>query len=251
MAELVDALASGASDRKVVEVRVLSWAPSSARYKKPPQGSVLGEAFCLGLGTHKTPYPRCAGTSPKRGRSRDGKSSPSGGSGPKGRWGPCFLNASVPHTKPSHSASLSCRVKGSGSPPSRGTRRRYGVRYQRVCSLQPSPNIHFPREGGDPDPCAQREGACRASFFSGERGGGAGDAPSPNPAPPKGRGLDAAHNPACPCAAQAEGLVSCQRLAGSAVLIPCLVQGAQSEPRASCDQFSACGRSARRARPRL
>ena len=27
MAELVDALASGASDRKVVEVRVLSWAP--------------------------------------------------------------------------------------------------------------------------------------------------------------------------------------------------------------------------------
>jgi hypothetical protein len=28
VAELVDALASGASDRKVVEVRVLSWAPS-------------------------------------------------------------------------------------------------------------------------------------------------------------------------------------------------------------------------------
>ena len=27
VAELVDALASGASDRKVVEVRVLSWAP--------------------------------------------------------------------------------------------------------------------------------------------------------------------------------------------------------------------------------
>jgi hypothetical protein len=27
MAELVDALASGASDRKVVEVRVLFWAP--------------------------------------------------------------------------------------------------------------------------------------------------------------------------------------------------------------------------------
>ncbi len=28
VAELVDALASGASDRKVVEVRVFSWAPS-------------------------------------------------------------------------------------------------------------------------------------------------------------------------------------------------------------------------------
>ena len=31
MAELVDALASGASDRKVVEVRVLFWAPSFER----------------------------------------------------------------------------------------------------------------------------------------------------------------------------------------------------------------------------
>jgi hypothetical protein len=30
MAELVDALASGASDRKVVEVRVLFWAPYTA-----------------------------------------------------------------------------------------------------------------------------------------------------------------------------------------------------------------------------
>jgi hypothetical protein len=29
VAELVDALASGASDRKVVEVQVLSWAPCS------------------------------------------------------------------------------------------------------------------------------------------------------------------------------------------------------------------------------
>ena len=28
VAELVDALASGASDRKIVEVRVFSWAPS-------------------------------------------------------------------------------------------------------------------------------------------------------------------------------------------------------------------------------
>ena len=31
VAELVDALASGASDRKVVEVQVLSWAPISKR----------------------------------------------------------------------------------------------------------------------------------------------------------------------------------------------------------------------------
>ena len=32
MVELVDALASGASDRKVVEVRVLLWAPGFAIY---------------------------------------------------------------------------------------------------------------------------------------------------------------------------------------------------------------------------
>ena len=31
VAELVDALASGASDRKVVEVRVFSWAPTFER----------------------------------------------------------------------------------------------------------------------------------------------------------------------------------------------------------------------------
>ena len=37
VAELVDALASGASDRKVVKVRVLSWAPllAHARQKAP------------------------------------------------------------------------------------------------------------------------------------------------------------------------------------------------------------------------
>jgi hypothetical protein len=36
MAELVDALASGASDRKVVEVQVLFWAPysGSTQYKE-------------------------------------------------------------------------------------------------------------------------------------------------------------------------------------------------------------------------
>jgi hypothetical protein len=37
VAELVDALVSGISDRKVVEVRVFSWAPN---FKKPSQ--VLG-----------------------------------------------------------------------------------------------------------------------------------------------------------------------------------------------------------------
>jgi len=31
--ELVDALASGASGRKAVEVRVLSWAPFSSRFR--------------------------------------------------------------------------------------------------------------------------------------------------------------------------------------------------------------------------
>ena len=34
VAELVDALVSGISDRKIVEVRVFSWAPNS---KKPSQ----------------------------------------------------------------------------------------------------------------------------------------------------------------------------------------------------------------------
>src|SRR5699024_6313025 len=37
VAELVDALASGASDRKVVEVRVFSWAPF---YKGPPRAGL-------------------------------------------------------------------------------------------------------------------------------------------------------------------------------------------------------------------
>ena len=37
VAELVDALASGASDRMVVEVRVFSWAPPFARYE-PAKG---------------------------------------------------------------------------------------------------------------------------------------------------------------------------------------------------------------------
>ena len=44
--ELVDALASGASGRKVVEVRVLSWAPFLYR---PREGSLIG------LWTHDPP----------------------------------------------------------------------------------------------------------------------------------------------------------------------------------------------------
>ncbi len=37
VAELVDALASGASGRKAVEVRVFSWAPLSALIAKQPE----------------------------------------------------------------------------------------------------------------------------------------------------------------------------------------------------------------------
>ena len=49
-----------------------------------------------GSAINKPPYSRCAGTSPKGGRSRGGKSCPFGGSGPKGRWGPCLLSSVFP-----------------------------------------------------------------------------------------------------------------------------------------------------------
>ena len=46
----------------------------------------------LSCGRHpKSPYPGCAGTSPRGGRFALFRASPSGGSGPKGRRGPCFL----------------------------------------------------------------------------------------------------------------------------------------------------------------
>src|SRR5271157_1305504 len=41
VAELADALASGASGRKVVEVRVLSWAPFSSARNSPPPNFLL------------------------------------------------------------------------------------------------------------------------------------------------------------------------------------------------------------------
>jgi hypothetical protein len=42
VAELVDALASGASDRKVVEVRVFSWAPNLPIMARPQGGAFFG-----------------------------------------------------------------------------------------------------------------------------------------------------------------------------------------------------------------
>jgi hypothetical protein len=47
VAELVDALASGASGRKVVEVRVFSWAPFSAASQ--PTFTVLMQQLCAAL----------------------------------------------------------------------------------------------------------------------------------------------------------------------------------------------------------
>jgi hypothetical protein len=46
VAELVDALASGASDRKVVEVRVLSWAPwfGASQFSPSPRRFFIGSA---------------------------------------------------------------------------------------------------------------------------------------------------------------------------------------------------------------
>jgi len=49
---LVDTLASGASDRKVVEVQVLSWAPSqktSKDHERPFKMLILKWFFCLWL----------------------------------------------------------------------------------------------------------------------------------------------------------------------------------------------------------
>src|SRR5271156_203414 len=54
VAELVDALASGASDLTVVKVRVLSWAPSCKWWND----GALREAGFLGLGQrHQRPKP--------------------------------------------------------------------------------------------------------------------------------------------------------------------------------------------------
>ncbi len=55
MVELVDALASGASDRKVVEVRVLSWAPRYA--SKASRGIALKETG-MTITLHKGDIPR-------------------------------------------------------------------------------------------------------------------------------------------------------------------------------------------------
>jgi hypothetical protein len=101
------------------------------------------------------------------------------------------------------------------------------------------PPFRFPREGGDPDPFAQTERGPLNSGFGVEHGaGGRGSIPpSPNPLPLKGgKGLS---DPAFPCAAQAEGIVSPLGWSFQPHPYLCLVQGAQSEPRASCDHFSA------------
>src|ERR1044072_6667806 len=49
VAELVDALASGASSRKGVKVRVLSWAPNSRAARKP-RSDEIGSAASISTG---------------------------------------------------------------------------------------------------------------------------------------------------------------------------------------------------------
>ena len=58
VAELADALDSGSSDRKVVEVRILSWAPTTYELRDSPPSNSINQLFALS-NTRRTRCNKC------------------------------------------------------------------------------------------------------------------------------------------------------------------------------------------------
>ncbi len=84
---------------------------------------ILGEAFCLAAQVlTRPPTPAARVLLPEGEDQEVANLAPLGEVARRADGGLVVFLSTVPCTKPSHSGSRSCRMKGSGSPPSRGTR---------------------------------------------------------------------------------------------------------------------------------